>query len=109
MKIEFAAGCIAIGAVLAPIVTHAANLDPGRKPALTAAQDAELTARIKARLAEEKFSSLPNITIDSDAKGAVYLRGKVKTEQEADRMISTVHWVKGVTAVKSLFSITDDK
>jgi len=109
MKMRFATCCIAIATALGPSIGDAADRASEHKPPVISAKDSELTARIKARLAEEKFSSLPNISIDSDARGAVFLRGKVRTEQEADNIVSTVHRMKGVTAVRSLFSITDEK
>ena len=109
MKAKFAASAIAIGTALAPMLVPAADQDPARNHPAAFVKDAELTSRIKARLTEEKLSSLANITIDADVKGAVILRGKVQSEQDADRMIFIVHRIAGVTAVKSLFSIAGDK
>jgi osmotically-inducible protein OsmY len=68
-----------------------------------------LSSRIRARLSEEKFSSLPNISIQSDAKGAVVMSGRISSEQEADRMLFIVHRIQGVTAVKSFFSMAGEK
>lgn len=109
MKIKFAASCIVIGTMLAPIFVEAAGQDSNCKYPTTSAEGAAITARIKAKLAEEKISSLAIITIDTDAKGAVRLCGKVNSEQEADNIIFTVHRIEGVTAVRSLFDFESDK
>jgi osmotically-inducible protein OsmY len=109
MKIKFATLCIVIGTVFAPVAVHAADQDSGSKQTMTVAKDPALATKIRARLAEEKFSSLPDITIDADANGAVVMTGKVKSEQEADNIIFIVHRVEGVKAVKSNFRLTSDK
>ena len=109
MKINLAKACIIIGTALAPIVAHAADQDSGSKQTMNVAKDPALATKIRARLAEEKFSSLPDITIDADANGAVSMTGKVKSEQEADNIIFIVHRVEGVKAVKSNFRLTSDK
>ena len=109
MKIQLATSCILLATVLAPIVVPAADQGADAKQSVAFVKDSELTARIKARLAEGKFASLPNITIESDAKGAVFLSGKVDSVREADKIILTVHRIEGVKAVKSLFSVPSDK
>jgi hyperosmotically inducible periplasmic protein len=109
MKIKLATTCIIIGTLLAPIVAHAADQDSDHKHPMTFVKDSVITAKIKAKLAEANLSSLANITVDTDANGAVFLSGKVKSEQEADTIIFIVHRIEGVTAVKSDFRITDDK
>jgi propanediol dehydratase small subunit len=114
MMIKFAAGCILIGTVLASIAAQAAA--PAAAPAagptckypVASAKGAEITAHIKARLAEVKVSSLADITVDTDDKGAVLMCGKVKSEQEADTIIFNVHRVPGVTAVRSDFDMPGD-
>ena len=107
MKLKFAASAIIIGTALSPAYSADQGADP--KYATTVVKDSEITAKIKAKLAEEKFSSLATITIKTDAKGAVFLSGNVKSEQEADQLILHVHRIEGVTAVKSDFRIVDDK
>jgi osmotically-inducible protein OsmY len=39
--------------------------------------------------------------VDTDAKGAVVLRGKVKNQEEADKAVSIARETEGVTSVKS--------
>ena len=109
MKIKLATACIAISTVLAPINAHSADQDSDRKQPMTFVKDSVITAKIKAKLAEEKVGSLADITVDTDAEGKVFLGGKVKSEQEADNIIGIVHRVEGVTAVKSVFRIPADK
>jgi hyperosmotically inducible periplasmic protein len=109
MKIKLAKTCIIIGAALAPIVAHAADQDSDRKDPMAYVKDSVITAKIKAKLAEEKIGSLASITVDTDANGKVYLGGTVKSEQEADNIIFFVHRIEGVTAVRSTFRIPGDK
>ena len=93
MKIKLAKTCIIIAAALAPVIAHAADQDSNRKDTMTFVKDSVITAKIKAKLAEEKVS---------------ILGGKVKTEQEADTIIFLTHRIEGVTAVRSTFRITGD-
>lgn len=109
MNIKIAASCILIGAALAPIVAQANVQDSNCRHSVQSVRGAEITARIKAKLAEEKVSSLASITIDTDANGAVLMCGTVRSEQEADLIIFRVHRIKGVTAVRSDFDIPSDK
>jgi len=107
MKIKLATSCIIIGTMLAP--AYAADQNPEKKQAMTEVKDSPLAAKVRAKLAEEKFSSLPDITIDTDATGKVFLGGRVKSEQEADRITKTVRMMEGVTAVRGAFQVPGDK
>jgi hyperosmotically inducible protein len=101
MKIKLAATCFVIGTLLAPVAAYAADGDSDRTHPMTFVKDSVITTKIKAKLAEEKMSSLAHIKVDTDAKGAVVLGGKVKTQQEADKAASIARETEGVTSVKS--------
>jgi hyperosmotically inducible protein len=101
MKIKLATACFVIGTLLAPFAVLAADGDSDRTHPVTFVKDSIITTKIKAKLAEEKISSLTHIKVDTDAKGAVVLRGKVKTQEEADKAVSIARETEGVTSVKS--------
>jgi hyperosmotically inducible protein len=101
MKIKLATTCFVIGTLLAPVAVLAADGDSDRTHPMTFVKDSVITAKIKAKLAEEKISSLAHIKVDTDAKGAVVLRGKVKTQDEADKAVSIARATEGVTSVNS--------
>ena len=107
MKLKLAASAIVIGTALAPAYSADQGSDP--KYATASAKGPEITAKIKAKLTEEKISSLATITIETDANGAVVLSGKVKSEQEAESITRHVRMIEGVTRVKSNFFIPNDK
>ena len=101
MKIKLATTCFVIGTLLAPVAVHAADPGSDRTHPVTFVKDSVITTKIKAKLAEEKMSSLTHIKVDTDNKGAVVLRGKVKTQEEADKAVSIARETEGVTSVKS--------
>ncbi len=109
MKIKLAATCFVIGTLLAPVAAYAADSDSDRTHPMTFVKDSAITVKIKAKLAEDKMSSLAHIKVDTDAKGAVVLRGKVKTQEEADKVVSIARETEGVTSVKSNIRINKDK
>ena len=101
MKIKLATACFVIGTLLAPVVAHAADSDSDRTHPMTFVKDSVITTKIKAKLAEEKISSLKNIKVDTDANDAVVLRGRVRTQDEADKIVSIARETEGVISVKS--------
>jgi hyperosmotically inducible protein len=109
MKIKLATACFVIGTVLAPIAAHAADPDSDRKHPMTFVKNSVITTKIKAKLADEKISTLAHIKVDTDSKGAVVLRGKVKTQEEADKAVSIARETEGVTSVKSRIQIKKGK
>ncbi len=108
MKIKLATTCFIIGTVLAPIAAHAADPDSDRTHPKTFVKDSVITTKIKAKLAEEKVSSLAHIKVDTHGKGAVILSGKVRTQEEADKAVSIARETEGVTSVKSHIQIKKD-
>jgi len=108
MKITLATTCFVIGTLLAPIVAHAADGDTDRKHPITFVKDSVITTKVKAKLAEEKMASLVHVKVDTDAKGAVYLSGNVKTQQEADKAVSITRGTDGVTSVTSELKVKKD-
>lgn len=108
MNIKLATTCLVIGTLLAPVAARAADADSDRTQPLTFVKDSVITTKIKAKLAEEKMSSLTNIKVDTDSKGAVALSGKVKTQEEADKAVSIARGTEGVTSVKSNIQIKKD-
>jgi hyperosmotically inducible protein len=105
MKNELVTTCLVIGALLAPVAVHAADSDSDRTHPLTYVKDSVITTKVKAKLADEKMSSLVNVKVDTDAKGAVFLSGHVKTPQEADKAVSIARGTEGVTSVTSTIQI----
>lgn len=108
MKIKLATSLFVIGTMLAPVAAYAADGDSDRTHPMTFVKDSVITTKIKAKLAEEKLSSLTHIKVDTDAKGAVVLRGRVKTQGEADKAVSIARETEGVTSVKSNIRVKKD-
>lgn len=108
MKIQIATGCFIIGTLLAPVALHAADADTDRARPMTFVKDSVITTKIKAKLAEEKMSSLAHISVDTDRMGAVVLSGKVRTQDEADKAVSIARGTEGVTSVKSKLQVKKD-
>jgi hyperosmotically inducible protein len=67
----------------------------------TYVKDSVITSKIKKDLAEEKISSLVHIKVVTDQAGEVTLKGKVATQELADKAVSIAQAVEGVTSVKS--------
>ena len=101
MKIKLATTCFVIGTLLAPVMAHAEDSDANRKEPMTFVKDSVITAKVKTKLAEEKMSSLAHIKVDTDSKGAVVLKGTVKTQAEAYKAVSIARGTEGVTSVMS--------
>ena len=75
---------------------------------LTFVKDSVITTKVKANLADEKMSSLAHISVDTDSNGAVVLKGKVRSQEEADKAASIARGTEGVTSVKSNLQIKKD-
>ncbi|MEN6584722.1 MAG: BON domain-containing protein [Sulfuricella sp.] len=108
MKIKLATSFFVIGTLLAPFATNAADADSDRMHPMTFVKDSVITTKIKAKLADEKMSSLAHIKVDTDAKGMVVLSGKVKTEEEADKAVAITRETEGVTSVTSKIKVSKD-
>lgn len=108
MKTKLAASCVVIATLLVPYAAHAEGSDSDRMHPTTFIKDSAITAKIKAKLATEKLSSLAHIKVDTDAKGAVLLSGKARTQEEADKAASIARDTEGVTSVKNTIQIKKD-
>jgi hyperosmotically inducible protein len=104
MKTRLAA-IFVMGALLAATTALAEDRDTDRMHPMTFVKDSAITAKIKAKLAEEKLSSLAHVRVDTDNKGAVVLSGNVKSKEEADRAVAIAHGVQGVTSVTSKLKV----
>ena len=101
MKIKLVASCFVIATLLVPVAAFSAEGDSDRTQPMTFVKDSAITVKIKAKLADDKMSSLAHIKVDTDAKGAVVLRGTAKTQEEADKAAAIARETEGVTSVKS--------
>lgn len=107
--INLATSCLFIGTLLAIGTVHAADdSDSDRTHPLTYVSNSVITTKVKAKLADEKMSSLMHIRVDTDSKGVVVLSGKVRTQEEADKAVSIARKTEGVTSVKSNLKIKKD-
>ncbi len=108
MKSKLATSLFIFSTLLAPIAAHAADPDTDRTHPKTFVKDSVITTKIKARLAEEKISSLVHVKVDTHARGEVLLSGKAKTQEEADKAVSIARETEGVTSVKSTIRVRKD-
>jgi len=107
MKIKLATACFVVGTLLAPVLAHADG-DTDRKHPITFVKDSVITVKVKAMLADEKMSTLAHVKVDTDAKGAVVLSGKVRSQEAADKAVAIARNTEGVTSVKSKLRIKKD-
>jgi hyperosmotically inducible protein len=106
MYIKLAASILVSTALMLPMAGYAADLE--HSSTTTMVKDSVITTKIKAELAAEKMSSLVNISVDTDHKGAVTLGGTVASKS-ADKALSITKGVKGVTSVSNQIKVVADK
>lgn len=96
-------------AALAPFAVLAASpsdMDSAQPTVMI--KDSSITSSIKAQLASDAFKGLSHIDVDTDDQGVVTLKGKVPTQDAADRAISIARATDGVRTVKSALKIKID-
>lgn len=101
--------CFVVGALLAPLAAYPADGDTDRSHPMAFVKDSVITTKVKAKLAEEKMSSLAHVRVDTDAKGMVVLSGTVNSKAEADKAVSLTRATEGVTSVTSNLKVKKDK
>jgi len=108
MKITLATTCFVLSTVLLPIAAFATDSDSDRAHPMTFVQDSAITAKVKAKLADEKMGTLVHIGVDTDAKGAVVLSGNARTQRDADKAVFIARGTEGVTSVRSTILVKKD-
>ena len=98
---------LVIGAILSPAIAFA-DSDSDRSHPMIFVKDSVITTKVKAKLADEKMGTLAHISVDTDAKGAVVLSGKAKTQKDADKAVSIARSTEGVTSVSSTIVVSKD-
>lgn len=108
MKPKLATSCFVIAALLiSPVAARAADAAPARP--LTFVKDSAITARIKARLAEEKTANLAHVKVDADHNGTVLLSGKVDTRSAEEKAVSIARETEGVKLVRSNIQVLNEE
>ena len=90
-----------IAALILPIAGYTADSKTTKENIKESVGDAVITTKIVAKYAKDKDVSALKIKVDTDDKGVVTLRGKARSNAEADRAVTIARNTKGVTAVKS--------
>lgn len=108
MKITLASSCLVLATVLTPVAAFAGDSDSDRAHPMTFVADSVITAKVKAKLADEHMSSLVHVRVDTDAKGGVVLSGSARTQKDADKAVSIARATEGVTSVTSTIEIKKD-
>ena len=101
MKIKLTSSLFMLWVLLAPIAGYTADSDTDRSHPEAFVKDSAITTKIKAKLAEEKMSSLVHIRVDTDKDGIVWLSGTAKTKEAIDKAVSIAHNTDGVKSVKN--------
>jgi len=99
MKCMFAASCIVIGTMLAP-VAFAADGDSDRANPKLFVKDSAITTKIKAKLASEHLGSLKHIQVDTDQNGVVWMTGTANSQDEINQAVAIARNTEGVKTVK---------
>lgn len=108
MKLKLATSAIVIATLLTPMAAGAADTEAAPKRSPTFVKDSAITARIKARLAEEKTASLTHVKVEADHNGTVLLSGKVDTRSAEEKAVSIARETEGVKLVRSNIQILNN-
>ena len=109
MKSKLALAALVTGALLAPVLSQAADdQDADRSNPKAFVKDSAITTKIKAKLAAEKPTSLVTIHVDTDANGVVWLSGTAKSQDQIDKAVSIARSTENVREVKSSVKVKAD-
>jgi len=109
MKRMFAASCIVIGTMLAPVAAFAADGDADRANPKLFVKDSAITTKIKAKLASEHLGSLKHIQVDTDQNGIVWMTGTANSQDEINQAVQIARNTEGVKTVKADIKVQKDK
>jgi hyperosmotically inducible protein len=87
-------------------VTAAPDMD-STQPTIVV-KDSSITSSIRAQLASDPYKGLSHIDVDTDDHGVVTLKGKVPSQDAADRALSIASSTEGVRTVKNKLKIKID-
>jgi hyperosmotically inducible protein len=96
-------------ALMLPLAGYTADGDTDRTSPKAFVKDSIITTKIKAKLFEEKMSSLLHIRVDTDKKGVVALSGTAESKDVADKAVAIARSVKGVKSVQNTIEIKPAK
>jgi len=95
-----------LGALASFAALAAPDADSKQPPVVVA--DSSITSSIKAQLASDSIKGLSHFDVDTDDHGVVTLKGKVPSQDAADRAIGIARATQGVRTVKSAMKIEID-
>lgn len=70
-------------------------------------KDSMITAKVKSKLAAKHMSTLTDIQVDTDNKGAVLLSGKAPTKDASDLAAMIAKDTEGVTSVRNKIVVAE--
>src|SRR4029450_7955173 len=108
-KQVLAAGCMAVGMMLAPVAAFAADGDTDRADPKLFVKDSVITTKIKAKLASEHLGSLKHIQVDTDQNGVVWMTGTANPQEEINQAVAIAKNTEGVKSVKANLKVQKDK
>lgn len=108
MNIKFMTTLV-ICALSVPVAGYAQEKKSMTESVKENVSDAVITSKIKTAFAKDKEVSALKINIDTDSKGAVILKGTVKSKAEADKAVRIAKATEGVTSVKSELKVQAPK
>ena len=106
MKKTLTLAAVAAGSLVAfmPFAGYAAPDRDAMQPTVVI-KDSSITSSIKAQLAADTFKGLSHIDVDTDDHGSVTLKGRVPSQDAADRAISIASATEGVRKVRSALKV----
>ncbi len=93
-------------AALVPFAALSAEAD-STQPTLVV-KDSSIESSITAQLKSDSFKGLSHVDVDTDDHGVVTLKGRVPSQDAADRAIAIARATEGVREVKSALKIKID-
>ena len=109
MKTYLATSCAILATLLGgSVVANAQDSHSNTAHAETYVKNSAITTKIKTRLAAEHVTSLGDIHVTTEKDGVVWLSGRVKTRQAAEKAMSIARATAHVKRVHSEIKVIRD-
>ena len=106
---KYATVFVIVGALLAPMAGNAQDRHKDRSDPKAWVKDSVITAKIKAKYAEDKQVSVRRIRVDTDNKGKVQLSGTARSLAEKRKAADIAKNVEGVVSVDNRIRVAPKK